>query len=536
MPRSFFVVAVLIIAGCVGEKASAPQASGGTVVIAATGNYGSLFPPNLNSTTGRQVTELVYDYLAEVGLSLNTTDDGTFAHRLASSWEWSSDSMSLAAHVDPRARWHDGQPVRSTDITYSFSIYSDTSFSPIASQLASIDSVTARDSLTAVFWFSKRYPLQFYDAMSQMQILPSHIYARFPVDSLNDAVSRIEPVGTGRYRVAKQDGEQSIELVADTMNFRGSPNIRRLIFRRFGSPDEAVRALRAGEADIFDVMRPGDVMNAAKDSTIRVMTSPGSDYAFLAFNLKRSLFADRNLRRALTMAVDLESMVRNVFDTLAIPGVGPTLSYFPTTSKSLRRIPYDPAQAGKLLDSIGWRVNQSTGIRSKNGKELRFKALVPSSSSNRVKMGTLLQEQFRKVGVAFDPEQMEFGTFNSKFFGKDFDAALASWHLGTSPASVRILWTTNAAQNLGSYSNPQFDALVDSAIAAFDPDAKRAYYNRAYKTAIDDAPAIWLYEPRVVIGMQKRIQTKPYRPDAWWWSLGDWYIPLDKQIERDRIR
>jgi peptide/nickel transport system substrate-binding protein len=181
-------------------------------------------------------------------------------------------------------------------------------------------------------------------------------------------------------------------------------------------------------------------------------------------------------------------------------------------------------------------VNQSTGIRSKKGKELRFKALVPSSSSNRVKMGTLLQEQFRKVGVAFDPEQMEFGTFNSKFFGKDFDAALASWHLGTSPASVRILWTTNAAQNLGSYSNPQFDALVDSAIAAFDPNAKGAYYNRAYQTAIDDAPAIWLYEPRVVIGMQKRIQTKPYRPDAWWWSLGDWYIPLDKQIERDRIR
>jgi peptide/nickel transport system substrate-binding protein len=535
MSRWRFALAALVFSACDGEKTPAPPAHGGTVVIAATGNFGSLFPPNVSSTTGRQITELVYDYLAEVGLSLNTIDDKTFAHRLAASWDWSSDSMSLAAHLDPRARWHDGQPVRSSDVTYSYGIYSDTSFSPIASQLANIDSVTARDSLTAVFWFSRRYPLQFYDAMSQMQILPRHIYGSIPIDSLNDSVARIEPVGTGRYRFAKQDAEQSIELAADTMNFRGAPNIQRLIFRRFGSADEAVRALGAGEADIYDVMRPGDVQSAARDTSLRILTSPGSDYAFLVFNTKRSMFSDRNLRRALTMAVDIESMVKNVFDTLAIPGVGPTLSYFPSTSKSLRRIQFSPAEAGKLLDSIGWRMNPSTGVRSKSGKELRFKTIIPSSSSNRVKMGTLLQEQFRKVGVAFEPEQMEFGTFNSKLLGRDFDAALASWHLGTSPASIRILWTTGAPQNLGSYSNPQFDAFVDSAIATSDMDVKSSFYNRAYQTAIDDAPAIWLYEPKVVIGIHKRIHTKPYRPDAWWWSLPDWFIPASEQIPRDRI-
>ena len=151
MFRWLFAIAALVVTGCAERQSSAPQARGGTVVIAATGNFGSLFPPNVNSTTGRQVTELVYDYLAEAGLALNTIDDRTFAPRLASSWDWSSDSLSLAAHLDSHAHWHDGQPVRSSDVTYSYSIYSDTSFSPIASQLASIDSVTAPDSLTAVF-------------------------------------------------------------------------------------------------------------------------------------------------------------------------------------------------------------------------------------------------------------------------------------------------------------------------------------------------------------------------------------------------
>ena len=533
------LLCVLGLAGCARDDGAFPEARGGTVVIATSGDYGSLFPPNVKSTTGRQITELAYDYLTEVGLSLNTFDDKTFARRLAQSWEWAPDSMSLAVRLHLNARWHDGQPVRADDVTYSYTVYSDSTFSPMASQLAQIDSVTASDSLTAVFWFRKRYPLQFYDATSQMLILPRHVYGAIPTKSLNEAVTKIKPVGSGRDRFVTEKPSQSVELAADTANYRGAPNINRLIWQVFGSADEAARAVVAGEADVYDVMRPEDVTAAVTRPNVKVLMSPGSDYAFMTFNLKRPLFTSRDLRQALTMAVDRAAMVQNVFGSLALPGIGPTVQYFPSTDPSLNQIDFDPERAKAILDSLGWHTGSNRDTRSRTGRELRFKVILPSSSSNRRQMGTLLQEQLRKVGVAADLDQMDFPTFNNRLVRRDFDAALASWHLGTSPASIRILWTSKAAengQNYGSYTSKVFDSYVDSAIASFDPIRSKSFYTRAYQTAIDDAPAIWLYEPKLVIGVHRRIETKPFRPDAWWWSLADWSIPVSGRIPRDKAQ
>jgi peptide/nickel transport system substrate-binding protein len=232
-------------------------------------------------------------------------------------------------------------------------------------------------------------------------------------------------------------------------------------------------------------------------------------------------------------------MARNVFDSLAFAGIGPTVRYFPSTDTSLKQIEYNPQRARAILDSLGWQVQGSNGIRSRDGNELRFKVILPSTSSNRRKMGTLLQAQLRKIGVAVDLDQMDFAAFNNRLVNGDFDAALASWHLGTSPASVRILWTSTAVQNgqnYGAYTSRTFDSYVDSAIATFDPVQSKSFYMRAYQTAIDDAPAIWLYEPKLVIGIHRRIETRRFRPDAWWWSLADWSIPVSERIPRDRSR
>jgi len=523
-----------------GEKSS--TSGGGTIVIATTASDpGPLFPPLVKSTIGREITELVYDYLTETSPSLNTIDDKAFAKRLADSWQWGTDSLSLSVRLRSDARWHDGQPVRSDDVAYTYSIYTDSTVgSSLTEQLASIDSVSTPDSLTVVFWFKKRYPLQFYDATSQMQIVPKHVFGKFPAKSLAEASSSVNPIGSGRYRFANSKQGETIELIADSAKYRGAPGIRRVIWRTFQTPDNAVRALFAGEVDIYDQMRPENVTEAASYPDIRIMESPGSDYAFMTFNLRRPIFESRSIRRAITMALDRQSMTTNVFSSLARAGIGPTVSYFPSTDSALEQIPYNPDEASRILDSLGWKRDPKTGMRSKNGKPLHFKITLPSTSANRIRMGVLIQEQLRQAGIAVDLDQMEFGTFNDRLSSRDFDAALASWHLGTDPASIRELWTSDAARpggnNLGSYRSRTFDAYVDSAVSTFDVSEKKSYYSRAYQEAIGDAPAVWLYEPKLVIGIHKRIQTRPYRPDAWWWSLSDWSIPADQQIDRDRIK
>jgi ABC-type transport system substrate-binding protein len=98
-----------------------------------------------------------------------------------------------------------------------------------------------------------------------------------------------------------------------------------------------------------------------------------------------------------------------------------------------------------------------------------------------------------------------------------------------------LLWRqiASSGNNYGSYENPVFDAYVDSALASFDPATRKAYFTKAYETIIQDAPAIWLAEPRPTVGYHSRLRLGTLRPDAWWAHISEWWIPADKRIPRD---
>jgi peptide/nickel transport system substrate-binding protein len=178
------------------------------------------------------------------------------------------------------------------------------------------------------------------------------------------------------------------------------------------------------------------------------------------------------------------------------------------------------------------------GVRSKSGKELAFTLIIPTSSLNRLRMGVLLQEQLRRMGIRVQLEQLEASTEGAREAHGVFDAALGSWVMASSPDGTKGAWTTSGigknGTNYGSYSNPRFDALLDSALWA-DTTRARERFTKAYAVINDDAPAVWLYEPRKIIGIHRRIRTARMRPDAWWFDLADWYIPPAERLLRDRI-
>ena len=78
-------------------------------------------------------------------------------------------------------------------------------------------------------------------------------------------------------------------------------------------------------------------------------------------------------------------------------------------------------------------------------------------------------------------------------------------------------------------------AMSANVLSTLDPTASRRLYAKAYATAVADAPAIWLYEPRMVLGISSRIRTAGIRSDAWWNSLADWSVLPGKEIARDRV-
>ncbi len=538
-------LALVGLAACTSPDKPGEGAGGGTLVISTAGDPNSLFPPLVNTVQGRQVTDLVYDRLASLGDSMNTIGDHGFIPGLAKTWTWSPDSTRITFHLDPNAKWHDGAPVTSSDVRFTLSAYRDSALaSTTAPLLASIDSVSTPDSVTAVFWFRARSPEQFYDATDQMSIIPQHIWRALPVGSWRTADQANHPVGSGQFRFSSWTQGESLTLVADSANYRGRPKLDRVIWSIGPDFNTALARFLGGQTDFFEAVRSDNIAEITKRPDLRIETFPSVDYTFLQFNLKdpksdskpHPLLGDRELRRALTMAVDRTSIVRSIYDTLAVPALGATIRAYPTTDPSISQIPFSLAAAKKSLDSLGWRDLNGDGIREKNGRELAFSILVPSSSKVRGRMAVILQEQLRAAGARIAIEQVEFPTFVERSDKHSFDALISSIHSDPSPGAAREDWETSGIKtgnNAGSYSNPAFDALVDSALASYDPATRRALFSRAYRIITDDAPAIWIAEPRNVVGVQRRIRTSGLRGDAWWQHIAEWWIPAAERIQRD---
>src|SRR5688572_27172904 len=182
------------LAGC-----DPARARGGTLVISTAGDADVLFPPAARQQQSKEVMDLVFERLADIGPDLNTLGDQGWEPRLATRWVWAADSMSVTFHLDPRASWHDGRPVRASDVRFSYSVYTDPAVrSSDGADIARVsDSLTVSDSVTCTVWFKLRSPERFYAVVQNLVPLPEHLLATVPRDSLGTSSYSRAPVGNG---------------------------------------------------------------------------------------------------------------------------------------------------------------------------------------------------------------------------------------------------------------------------------------------------------------------------------------------------
>ncbi len=534
---------LVLLTGCERRRGCAGDYCG-TLVFAAAGEPDILLPPVTQQQYAQDITGQVFLKLADLGLSGNTIGDEDFQAQLAERWEW-DDPLTLVFHLDPRARWQDGQSVTAADVAFTFDIYSDSLVnSPFRSSLRTISAVTTRDALTAVFRFHARYPEMFYDAVYHMRILPAHLLRPVPRSQWRSTAFGRAPVGDGPYRFVAWKAGESVELKADSTFFLGRPHIRRLIWRFTPNLQVAVTQVIAGDADAVEVLGPPDnVKRAQAAPNLALYPYRGELYGFLAFNLSTNgdttkphlLFGDRQLRRALTMAVDREGLRKSVWGDLAQVPPGPLARLWTIWDPETRQLPYDTAQAARMLTWLGWRDSNGDGIRDRDGQPLAFRILSPTTSALRHQYAVLLQDQFRRIGVDVQLDEVEFGVFDGRTQAGRFDAAMIARQTDPTPSSsLAQVWTAAGRSNAGRYASPVFDRLVDEARAAPRRDAAKALWRRAIETLNQDAPAVFLYAPDNMAAVNRRVTDVVIRPDAYWALVRTWRIPADQLTDRDR--
>jgi peptide/nickel transport system substrate-binding protein len=518
----------------------------GTLVIAATGSVTTLLPPLSEAATERDIFDQLFLRLADFKAGASTIGDSGFVPQLARAWEW-TDPLTLAFHLDPRARWQDGVPVTASDVQFTFEAYTDTAIAAgDQTALAHVASVTATDSLTAVFRFRDRYPEAFFDATFHMRVLPAHLLRAVPRDQWRTSAFGRAPIGDGPYRLTRWVPGESVELTADSGFFLGRPHLRRLIWRFATDLSVAVTQVVAGEADAIEVLvSPPNIERAQAAAQLSLYPYPGGTYTFLRFNLRANgdtlrphpVFADAAVRRALVLATDRDRMVQSVFAGHAKVPPGPmpqqwTWLWVP----ELAPPPYDTAQAARQLATRGWRDADGDGFRDRAGRRLSFHIAVPSTSAGRKQYARLLQEQLRAVGVEVVIDEMDNAALSERLRAGGFDAALESWLTDPTPTSgVPQIWGMGGGSNYGRYANATFDRTIATAVSATTPAAARAAWLSAFATLAQDAPGIMLYALDNVAAVAKRVTDVQLRPDSWMALVRTWRIPPDRLNERDRV-
>jgi peptide/nickel transport system substrate-binding protein len=523
VPRSLWV-GILLLSGC---GRAAPCVRCDTLVIAATGEPASLLPPLVGETVGRDVSDLIFDRLAELPGGASPLDSSNYRPRLATRWE-RVDSLTLRFHLRPEARWHDGTPVRAADVVFSFAAYADSTLEAQAYEaLAGRVTATALDDSTVQLRFREPDPEQWYDATWHVRILPRHLWDSLPIAQWSADTTSSRLVGSGPFRLLEWVKGRSLTLQGDSSLKGGS--IQRIVWRFAGEQDAALNLLLSHEADLLEAAGDsGRVARVAADPTLQTIPYPSAVYGFLGFNLASASLAirSREVRRALAMALDRGVAARAALGGGAVAPPGPMSRVLWIYDDSIAVAPYDSLAAGELLDAMGWRRG-ADALRRRAGKALTLDILVPGTSQARRNLAQIIQEMWRRAGITASVTSVDFPVFQQRLRTGRFESFVGAWLDEPSPKGLQPQWTAGGIGNLNycRYQNSVFDSLFRRA-AEFrgTAAAARPIWREAFDTLNADVPAIWLYNPTNVAAASKRISELRIDPFSWLATVTSWRL------------
>jgi peptide/nickel transport system substrate-binding protein len=528
------VLAIVTLAGCV-ERPSVCRECG-TVVVAAVSEPSSLLPPLVSETVGRDISDQVYERLANLAPGAAPIDLTAYRPGLADRWE-RIDSLTWRFHLRRGARWHDGRRVTAQDVVFSFEAFSDSTLDAIArSYLAGRVRATAEDSATVRIAFTKPSPDQLYDATYHVRILPRHVWDSIPRSrwAADTALSHL--VGSGPYRMQDWRRGQFVRLIAESLEAGRDhlPAIRRAIWRFAADPDAALNLILSHEADLMETVgTPERAQRVLRDTSFRVLPYPAAVYGFLAFRVADAsgrphpVLGNREVRRALVEAVDRATVARALFGEEAKAPPGPMSQLLWIWDDKTRVLPFDSTQARELL--AGVKSHRPLG---------RIDILVPSTSSARRQLAQVVQEAWRKVGVDATVTTVDFPIFQERLAKGRFDSYIGAYLDEPSPRSLADQWSRSGwgALNYGHYADPVFDSLLEAASRESDVAAAKRRWREAMDTLNADAPAIFLYALSNTAVVQRRLENVQLDPYSWISGLSEWKIDPARALVRDSVR
>lgn len=382
--------------------------------------------------------------------------------------------------------------------------------------------------------FIVRWKHAFYGSLHctlGMSPLARHLYDDYPEPfdgaRFNDDNARNRMiVGCGPYRFDRWEKDVRIVFVRNEQYFGKklgiAPPLKYRVYEMIKLPNTRFQALLAGRLDLLGLTpeqweRRTDVP-AFADGTLRKFQYPSHVYNYIGYNQKLPLFQDRRVRRALTMLVDREKILRDVYCGLGLVAVGPFFPGSPYADPAIRPWPYDVEAAKSLLAEAGWRDTDGDGVLDRNGERFSFTIMQVASNPLQQRMLPMIKESMALAGVEMKIQPLEWSVCLQRLQDRTFEACTLGWTLPSDPDPYQV-WHSSMADIPGSsnhiaYRNPELDRLIEELRATFDRDRRIELCHKIGAILHEDQPYTFLFVPMALTALSGRYRNVRLFPDS----------------------
>jgi peptide/nickel transport system substrate-binding protein len=431
------------------------------------------------------------------------TPEGRIAPHLVERFSFSPDRRVLTLNLRRGIRFHDGTEFNAAAVRFNLErLVSPELASPMAFLLRGrVTAIETPDPLTVRL----HMPEPFSPILAHLTHGSTGIQSPEAIRRLG-AAYRDNPVGTGPYRFDRWVRGQFVELVRNDNYWGTRPAIERLRF--LAVPEAATRMalVETGQAHVALRVPPHDIPRLQARPEINVVTTPSVRTIFLYFNLTRRPFDDVRVRRAINHAINREEIVNFVMggigrisDAPISPGV------FGHTRIGVYA--HNPALARRLLAEAGFDARNPLRITLHSPTGRYFQD---------IQIAEVIQGQLRAVGVEARIVTLEWGAYVAAIRQprerNEIQVAMLGWGTVTGDADYGLFPLFHSTQhapggfNLGFYSNPRLDRILEQARLATDPQARERLYRSAMQIIFDDAPWVFLHSEQQVTAVRREVQ------------------------------
>jgi peptide/nickel transport system substrate-binding protein len=478
---------------------------GETFTIGAPVDFNTLDPAQQD--TGAVMNVLMYDW--ETLVFINS--DGSLAPHLATEWTTSDDGMAITLSLRDGVKFHDGTPFDAEAVKFSLErLISGKVPTPTGGAFQTMESFDVIDPHTIRINLKQPDPDLVANLGTGVAAIISPTSAN---ENGNSPTNIVYPVGTGPYKFQEHVKGSSISFVRNGDYWGDAPYYGKLVVRVMPEASAREAALLSGEID-FTVSPPvSDVEALRNNPDITVDNVPSVRQVGILFNYKNDVFANQGLRKAINLAVDKDTITKNLLFGLAKPADSPLPlgmhSYCDAGGYN-----YDPEQAKALINDAGLAGTKLT-IGSPSGRYLQD-----------IQSAEAIAGYLREVGLDVSVESMDWASYISEVTSESnrYDMYL----LGRAAPALdpptmlapylKSDWPPNGTNAF--FTKEKIEQGFTAAAVETNPESRDEMFCDLQKKIVEDAPRLFLWNQDMIMVYQSDIEGISYQPGEYYWTIG----------------